>query len=114
MFKLGFPWVVHARLLRATWSHQNYRLKYCWLATSFIKALFEKVTEDLSLDGTPTLQPTVMAMSRTHKEDVEEEIKSEEQEVVVGQATAEEETEPLTHLVAEMPESDIPSYIGGF
>jgi len=70
-----------------------------------------KVTEDLSLDGTPTLQPTVMAMSRTHKEDVEEEIKSEEQEVVVGQVTAEEETEPLTHLVAEMPESDIPSYI---
>ena len=72
------------------------------------------MTEDLSLDGTPTLQPTVMAMSRTHKEDVEEEIKSEEQEVVVGQVTTEEETEPLTHLVAEMPESDIPSYIGGF
>ena len=76
----------------------------------FIKALFKKVTEDLSLDATPTLQPTVMAML---KEDVEEVIKNEEQEeVVVGQVTDEEEAEPLTHLVSEMPESDIPAYIG--
>ena len=68
----------------------------------FIKALFTKVTDDLSLDATPTLQPTVMAMSRTHTEDVEEVIEGEEQ------------GEPLTHLVAEMPESDIPAYIGRF
>ena len=77
-----------------------------------MKAMFKKVTDDLSLDATPTLQPRVMAMSRTHKEDVEEVI--EQEEVVLGPVTAEEETEPLTHLVAEMPESDIPAYIGRF
>ena len=62
------------------------------------------MTEDLSLDDTPTLRPTVMAMLKTDEEDIEEVIKNEEQE---------EDTEPLTHLVAEMPESDIPAYIGG-
>ena len=73
------------------------------------------MTEDLSLDATPTLQPTVMAMLKTDKDDVEEMIKSEEEEeVVVGQVIAEEEeAEPLSHLVSEMPESDIPAYIGG-
>jgi len=72
-----------------------------------------KVTEDLSLDATPTLQPTVMAMLKTDEDDVEEMIKSEEEEeVVVGQVIAEEEeAEPLSHLVSEMPESDIPAYI---
>ena len=68
------------------------------------------------MDATPTLQPTVMAMLKTDKDDVEEMIKSEEEEeVVVGQVIAEEEeAEPLTHLVSEMPESDIPAYIGRF
>ena len=81
----------------------------------FIKALFKKVTDDLSLDATPTLQPTVMAMSITQQEDDEEVIEREEQEEIVpGLVTAEEEAEPLTHLVAEMPESDIPAYIGRF
>ena len=81
----------------------------------FIKALFAKVTDDLSLDVTPTLQPTVMAMSRTQQEGDEEVIECEEQEEIVpGLVTAEEEAEPLTHLVAEMPESDIPAYIGRF
>ena len=75
-----------------------------------IKARFKKVTEDLSLDATPTLQPTVMAMLKTDNEEV---IKNEEQEEVVdGHVTDEEEAEPLTHLVSEMPESDIPAYIG--
>ena len=68
------------------------------------------MTEDLSLDATPTLQPTVMAMSKTDNEEVE--IKNEEQEEVDGHVTDEEEAEPLTHLVSEMPESDIPAYIG--
>ena len=69
------------------------------------------MTEDLSLDATPTLQPTVMAMLKTDNEEVE--IKNEEQEEeVVGLVTDEEEAEPLTHLVSEMPESDIPAYIG--
>merc|ERR1719490_485077 len=46
------------------------------------------------------------------KTDEEETIKNEEQEEVVdGQVTDEEEAEPLTHLVSEMPESDIPAYI---
>jgi len=68
-----------------------------------------KVTEDLSLDATPTLQPTVMAMLKTDNEEV---IKNEEQEEEVdGHVTDEEEAEPLTHLVSEMPESDIPAYI---
>ena len=69
------------------------------------------MTEDLSLDATPTLQPTVMAMLKTDNEEVE--INNEEQEEVVdGHVTDEEEAEPLTHLVSEMPESDIPAYIG--
>ena len=69
------------------------------------------MTEDLSLDATPTLQPTVMAMLKTDNEEVE--INNEEQEEeVVGLVTDEEEAEPLTHLVSEMPESDIPAYIG--
>ena len=81
----------------------------------FMKALLKKVTDDLSLDATPTLQPRVMAMSRIHQEDVEEVIEQEDQEeVVLSPVTAEGETEPLTHLVAEMPESDIPAYIGRF
>ena len=70
------------------------------------------MTEELSLDATPTLQPTVMAMLKTDEEEV---FKNEEQEeeALVGDMTAgEEEAEPLTHLVAEMPESDIPAYIG--
>ena len=63
------------------------------------------------MDATPTLQPTVMAMLKTDEEGVE--IKNEEQdEVVVDHVTDEEEAEPLTHLVSEMPESDIPAYIG--
>ena len=70
------------------------------------------MTEELSLDATPTLQPTVMATLKTDEEEV---FRNEEQEVEVvgGQMNAgEEEEEPLTHLVAEMPESDIPTYIG--
>ena len=70
------------------------------------------MTEELSLDATPTLQPTVMATLKTDEEEV---FRNEEQEeeVVGGQMNAgEEEEEPLTHLVAEMPESDIPTYIG--
>ena len=52
-----------------------------------------------------------MAMLKTDNEEVE--INNEEQEEVVdGHVTDEEEAEPLTHLVSEMPESDIPAYIG--
>ena len=53
-----------------------------------------------------------MAMSRGD-EDVKEVIKIEEEEVMSGQVTGEEDTDTLAHLVAEMPESDIPRYIGG-
>lgn len=69
-----------------------------------------KVTEELSLDATPTLQPTVMAMLKTDEEVFKNE--EQEEEALVGEMSAgEEEAEPLTHLVAEMPESDIPAYI---
>ena len=62
-----------------------------------------------SLDRTPTLLPT-KAMSSTQEEvggktmDIAEENQAESQ--------AEEDAEPLTQIVAEMPESDIPAYIG--
>ena len=62
-----------------------------------------------SLDRTPTLLPT-KAMSSTQEEvgggtmDKAEEKQTENQ--------AEEDAEPLTRIVAEMPESDIPAYIG--
>ena len=64
------------------------------------------------MDATPILQPTIMAMSRGD-EDVKEVVKIEEEEVMSGQVTGEEDTDTLAHLVAEMPESDIPRYIGG-
>ena len=69
---------------------------------------YNKVVES-SLDRTPTLLPT-KAMSSTQEEvgggtmDNTEEKQAESQ--------AEEDAEPLTRIVAEMPESDIPAYIG--
>ena len=62
-----------------------------------------------SLDRTPTLLPT-KAMSSTQEEIGGKTMDNAEEKQTESQA--EEDAEPLTQIVAEMPESDIPAYIG--
>ena len=62
-----------------------------------------------SLDRTPTLLPT-KAMSSTQEEVGGKTMDNAEEKQTESQA--EEDAEPLTQIVAEMPESDIPAYIG--
>ena len=62
-----------------------------------------------SLDRTPTLLPT-KAMSSTQEEVGGKTMDNAEEKQTESQA--EEDAEPLTRIVAEMPESDIPAYIG--
>ena len=69
---------------------------------------YNKVVEG-SLDRTPTLLPT-KAMSSTQEEVVGRSMDNAKEKQAESQA--EDEAEPLTQIVAEMPESDIPAYIG--
>ena len=62
-----------------------------------------------SLDRTPTLLPT-KAMSSTQEGIGGKTMDNAEEKQTESQA--EEDAEPLTRIVAEMPESDIPAYIG--
>ena len=61
------------------------------------------------MDRTPTLLPT-KAMSSTQEEIGGKTMDNAEEKQTESQA--EEDAEPLTRIVAEMPESDIPAYIG--
>ena len=61
------------------------------------------------MDRTPTLLPT-KAMSSTQEEIGGKTMDNAEEKQTESQA--EEDAEPLTQIVAEMPESDIPAYIG--
>ena len=61
------------------------------------------------MDRTPTLLPT-KAMSSTQEEVGGKTMDNAEEKQTESQA--EEDAEPLTQIVAEMPESDIPAYIG--
>ena len=62
-----------------------------------------------SLDRTPTLLPTKAMSSRQEEVGGKTMDNAEEKQT---ESQAEEDAEPLTQIVAEMPESDIPAYIG--